>query len=203
MFKLHEDPNFHYEALRSIGLARYMGGDIGEQLAILPKIKPGDFEGWYTEWTKLAQRVLSTVDERNLSQYHPATLKDVFFRASHYYFVADFFIHGNRDDPRMTKNWALWRKYFDLANSYLHIPGKHALLKTTPGFDIPIISYRAPQASTSNPRPALIVGGGFDSNYEECLHVFGVSALERGYNVILYEGPGQPSLLQGQNVGFI
>jgi len=203
MFQLSEDPNFHYEALRSLGLIRYFGGDVAEQLAILPNIKPGNVEDWYREWHNLALRVLSTIDETDLSTYSPVTLKDVYFRASHYFFVADFFLHGNPADPRLKQSYNLWREYYDKANAQLPIPGQHVLLPTEHGFEVPIIIYRASEASTSNPRPTLIVGGGFDSNYEETMHVFGFPALERGYNVILYEGPGQPTLLHTQGVGFI
>ena len=99
--------------------------------------------------------------------------------------------------------YELWRKYFDKASALLPIPGQHVSLPTGHGFDVPVIVYRAAQASASNPRPTLILGGGFDSNMEELLHVFGFPALERGYNVILYEGPGQPTLVHQQKVGFI
>lgn len=66
-----------------------------------------------------------------------------------------------------------------------------------------MIIYRAAEASKSVPRPTLIIGGGFDRNMEETLHDFGFAALEREYNVILYEGPGMPRLLHQQKKGFI
>lgn len=44
MLQLHEDPNFHYEAIRAIGTARYNGADISEVLSILPNIRPGNFD---------------------------------------------------------------------------------------------------------------------------------------------------------------
>lgn len=117
--------------------------------------------------------------------------------------MSDFFLHGNVADPRLRENYDLWGKYYDLANARLDIPGEHALLDTPSGFKVPLIVYRAAGASADRPRPTLLVGGGFDSNYEECMHCFGFPALERGYNVILYEGPGQPTLLHTQKVGFI
>lgn len=203
LFSLSEDPNFHYETLRSIGLVRYMGGDIGEQLNLIPKIKPGDLESWYREWRALAGRVLAQIDEDNLDKHSDVTIRDVFFRASHYFFVSDFFLHGNIDDPRLRENFDLWRRYYDLANSRLDIPGEHVLLDTPSGFKVPLTIYRAAKASADRPRPTLLVGGGFDSNYEESMHTFGFPALERGYNVVLYEGPGQPTLLHTQKVGFI
>lgn len=35
------------------------------------------------------------------------------------------------------------------------------------------------------------------------LHVTGFAALERGWNVINYEGPGQPTVRRDQDLGFI
>lgn len=200
---LHEDTNFHYEAIRAIALTRYGSSDINEILTILPKIGVGSSEDWYREWFALAQRVLATVDETKLDTYSKVTIRDVFFRVSHYIFVADFFLHGNPSDPRLRQNYDLWRKYFDIANAAMDIPGEHVLIKTQHGWDVPAIIYRSQYASEDKPRPTIILGGGFDSNYEELLPWFGVSALDRGYNVVLYEGPGQPTLLHKYKQGFI
>jgi dienelactone hydrolase len=44
---------------------------------------------------------------------------------------------------------------------------------------------------------------GFDGSQEEMLHAVGFSALERGFNVLTFEGPGQPTVLREQGIGFI
>jgi pimeloyl-ACP methyl ester carboxylesterase len=201
MLQLHEDLNFHFEAMRALGTVPYNGADIMEILSIMPKIKSGDFDSWCREWFQLAQRVLSTVDETKESSYSPVTLRNVYFRASHYFFVADFFLHGNKNDPRMGECYELWRRYFDKANALLDIPGKHYTIDAH-GFKMPAIVFRAATASADNPRPTLIVGGGFESNMEETYHFHAVPALERGYNVVIYEGPGHRTLVN-QGVGFV
>lgn len=201
MIQLHEDINFHYETMRALGTIPYGGADLSEVFEIMPKIKPGDFDSWYDEWFQLACRVLATVDEAKESSYSPVTLRNVYFRASHYFFVADFFLHGNKADPRMAKCYKLWREYFDKAIALLPTPGKAAKIPAR-GFEMPAVIFRAAEASQSKPRPTLIVGGGFESNMEETYHVFGVPALERGYNVIIYEGPGHRTLVD-QGKGFV
>lgn len=80
------------------------------------------------------------------------------------------------------------------------IPGKRTTLQGD-GCDIPAIFYAADKSST--PKPTVIVGTGYDGSQEELLHNFGFAALERGYNVITYEGPGQPLVRRKQNLGFI
>lgn len=195
MLRLYEDANFHYKAIRSLVLTAHYGSDLAETLAILPNIRPGNFEDWYREWHSLALRVLSTIDETRLDSYSPVTLRDVYFRVSHYFYISDFFLHGNPSDPRGHEAFRLWRTYFDKANACLEVPGIHAKVHSrTGGFDMPLIIYRARQTAADSPRPTLILGGGFDSNMEELLHAIGFPALERGDNVVLYEGPGQPTL---------
>ena len=47
---------------------------------------------------------------------------------------------------------------------------------------------------TGEPRPTLIVHTGFDGTAEE-MHVSGArAAVERGYNVLVFDGPGQYSI---------
>lgn len=80
------------------------------------------------------------------------------------------------------------------------IPGKRVTLQAD-DFTVPAIFWRASEDST--PRPAIIIGTGFDGTKEECYYITGITALERGCHVIAHEGPGQPSVLREQNLGFI
>jgi hypothetical protein len=94
-FQLHPDKNFHYETLRSLGTVRYSGSDVQEQLDLMSRIRINNFDDWYREWSGLAKRVVASIDKDKLEQYQPATIRNVFFRASHYYWVAEFFLHNN------------------------------------------------------------------------------------------------------------
>lgn len=52
------------------------------------------------------------------------------------------------------------------------------------------------------PRKTLIVQTGFDGTAEELYFTRAVFALERGYNVLLFEGPGQGGALREQQLYF-
>jgi hypothetical protein len=52
-----QDPTFSLQLLRAIGESYYKGADIGECLSTAYRIREGDFESWYTEWLKTANRV--------------------------------------------------------------------------------------------------------------------------------------------------
>jgi dienelactone hydrolase len=196
MLQLSPDPTFHYETLRVLATARTYGADIGEVLKTVEKIIPGDMESWYQEYYKLAEHVASS----EIKKEHPVSARNAMFRASNYYRSADFFLHGNANDPRLHEIWDKQTKCFDLAISLMDVPGKRFVVKT-PGMDIPGVFYRA--SDDGKPRPTLLLLSGYDGSQEELLHAFGFGALERGFNVVTFEGPGQPTVMREQNLGFI
>lgn len=198
MLQLNPDTTFNYELLRVLGSARYFGADIAEVLKVAQEIIPGDFESWSAKFQSLAEWALSTIDDKK--PYDQVTLRDIYFRASSYFRAADFFLHGNPDDPRINSLWAKQTECFDNAISNMTIPGSRHTLKGD-GFNIPVIVYRA--SLQGGRRPTVILGNGFDGAQEEMLHVHGFAALERGYNVVTYEGPGQCLPRREQNKGFI
>jgi esterase/lipase len=122
------------------------------------------------------------------------------FKAATYFRTADFFLHGNPSDPRINSLWDQQTAAFDKALSLTNVPGKRKNLNGC-NFSIPTIFYAA--ENSAKRRPTIIIGNGYDGSQEEAYHLAGKAALERGYNVITYEGPGQPTVRREQNLGFI
>ena len=58
---------------------------------------------------------------------------------------------------------------------------------TLPGY----LVRPAAGASGNGPRPTVIAVGGFDSSAEELFFQLGVPGAERGWNVVVFDGPGQ------------
>jgi dienelactone hydrolase len=196
MLKLNTNETFDFEMWRVLGMTRTYGSDIAEVLTIAEKIIPGDFESWYNEFTGLADHINATLPD----SAHPVSLRNALFRASNYYRSADFFLHGNPADPRIDEIWTKQQICFDKAISLMDVPGERIEIKAA-GFRIPAIIYRP--SNDSKPRPTLLLCNGYDGSQEEMLHVFGFGALERGFNVITFEGPGQPTVVRKQKLGFI
>ncbi|KAM0467064.1 hypothetical protein ACHAPV_000578 [Trichoderma viride] len=63
--------------------------------------------------------------------------------------------------------------------------------------------YRAATTFLYANRPTVIVGSGYDGSQEELYHSIGRAILDRGWNFITYEGPGQPTVRRQQGLGFI
>jgi dienelactone hydrolase len=127
------------------------------------------------------------------------TRRDRAFRAASYFRAADFFLHGEPDDPRITQTWASATEQFDRAISLMTPAGERVAIEAE-GFTVPAIFFRA--RPDGSPRPTVLMFNGFDGSQEEMLHVSGLAALDRGYNVLTFEGPGQPTVVRGQRTGF-
>lgn len=198
MMKLSTDSTFDFELLRVLSSARDRGADIAEVLDAASRITPGDFESWSREFVALAEQVRVEGDRAG-PVASSVTLRDRAFRAASYYRAADFFLHGQPDDPRIGAIYALATEQFDSAIARLPIPGERLTLQAD-GFTIPAILYRVTRGGRT--RPTLLVCNGYDGSQEEMLHVCGFAALERGFNVLTFEGPGQPTVVRGQALGF-
>lgn len=202
-FHLNADEHFHFEILRVLSCATSNGADIAEVLARCPKIKPGDFESWASAWTELAERVEEQARESDPSTSSGrASARSAYLRAATYYRTADFFLHGNPADTRIMSLWAKHLEMFEAGIALMPFETRRFKIQTPHGFYVPATFYKT-SVDQKGPRPTLIIGNGFDGSQEEMLHVIGWPALERGFNVISYEGPGQPTVRRYQGLGFI
>ncbi|MFF4098731.1 alpha/beta hydrolase family protein [Streptomyces sp. NPDC001903] len=189
---------FWYETLRSMSHIAYGGADFGEVVSTGERIIEGDYDSWYVEWMATADRVSQEAQEA-LAAGHRISARDGFLRASNYYRSAEFFLHGHPCDPRhdyaYDRSVACFKaaaELFTPAIEPVEIPYEDT---TLPGY-----FYRVDDSGT--PRPTLIMHNGFDGTAEE-LHFFGaMAAVERGYNVLTFDGPGMPGPRHHQGLVF-
>ncbi|WP_405586183.1 alpha/beta hydrolase family protein [Streptomyces sp. NBC_01092] len=189
---------FWYETLRSMSHIAYGGADFGEVVSTSERIVEGDYDSWHKEWLATADRV-SAEAQKALDAGHTISARDGFLRASNYYRSAEFFLHGHPCDPRhdhaYDRSVACFRSAAALFTQVIEpvsIPYEDT---TLPGY-----LYRAD--TTGEPRPTLIMHNGFDGTAEE-MHFFGAMAgVERGYTVLVFDGPGQPGPRHHQDLVF-
>ena len=195
-----EDQNFSFEFLRVLGESIHGGSDINECFATASRIRAGDYESWYQEWSRTAARI-HQIAEQCLARGHTVSAREAFLRASNYYRCAEFFMHMQIGvtDPRTLdtyqKSLACFRQaslLFPFPCEQLRIPYAGASL---PGYFFQVDHSAAP-------RPTLLVHGGYDSTGEEQYYETVPDALERGYNCLVFEGPGQGSAIRCQNLPF-
>lgn len=196
-----DDSSFWYETLRMLGHTAYGGSDIGEVLTTAQAITAGDYDSWHDQWLATADRV-ATEAEKALAAGHFISARDGLLRANNYYRSAEFYLHEHPDDLRVTHAYTRARECFIAAAALfdppiepIEIPYENTVLH---GY-----FYRSHRRDgDAGPSPTMIMHNGFDGSCEE-LHFFGAAAgQERGYNVVTFDGPGQPAALHYDGLVF-
>lgn len=193
-----KDPQFSFEFSRTIGYSCTGGADYMECINTTSAIEDGNIENWYKKWHKTATRLEKTADTF-LAGGHKKSAMEAYFRASGYYRTAEFFLHGKPDDPRIIKTWSKSRscfrkaiKFSDYPISVVRIPFEET---TMPG-------YLCLVDNSGKKRPLLIIHSGFDGTAEELYFEVARFALNRGFNCLLFEGPGQGEMVRLQKIYF-
>ncbi|WP_433432876.1 alpha/beta fold hydrolase [Nonomuraea sp. CA-141351] len=183
---LSRTSTFHFEAVRALWSSPFNGADYGEVVSAVSRVRPGDFESWHRQWTRLAM----TAYARGEQLSDRVSRGKALLRASNYMRTAEFYLEPG--DPRRMNCASRSRTWFDAGLAAL---GVDATRSRTPyeGAEMETIFLRSPHPGA---RDVLVVHGGFDSTPEELYFVIGAGALERGFHVLLYEGPGQGNLLR-------
>lgn len=193
---IFDDPTFSYETLQTLSYAPYGGADVGEVLNTTYGIEESNFDSWYAQWHQLADRVMKrAVDFEKASQIVSAS--ENYLKASNYYRAAEFFLHGNPDDPRMMATWGQSRRTFQQG---MKLSGKNFEIVQIPFEDTAMPGYF--YKIDDQPRSTMLVHGGYDSTGEELYFQVAIDALKHGYNVLTFEGPGQGAMIREQHLGF-
>jgi alpha/beta superfamily hydrolase len=174
---------FNYELVRTLNGLSSGGAELGEAIGIAQAIPDGDFDGWERAWTRAADR-LTALAHAALAHDHACTARSQLLRASNYYRAAAFYV-----EPGTPVHRTLWdrsRSTFEQAGPLLDPPVEAVDIPFGDGV-LPGYFVRAAIA----PAPTLIVHGGFDSTMEELYHWIAAAAVERGWNCLCFEGPGQ------------
>src|SRR6516225_1406316 len=194
-----DNAQFWYETHRAFGAGSYGASEFGEVLVTAGRIKSGDFDSWYEEWNRTAEKVAQEAAGQ-LARGHKISARDSFLRAATYYCASEFFLHGNPRDPRIT---SAYQKSVECYKASAKL------------FDPPVEPVEVPYENTSLPgyfhrvdrtdrkRPLLIIHSGFDGGSAQEVHDNGArAAVERGYNVLAFDGPGQFAPVHRESLHF-
>ncbi|MFC6644657.1 alpha/beta hydrolase family protein [Granulicella cerasi] len=103
------------------------------------------------------------------------------------------------NDPHVAELFNLSRETFLKAGKLLEGPFEEISI---PYGDDTLPGYLLLVDDSGTPRPTLIYTNGFDSTTEEGYFVIGAAALRRGFNVILYDGPGTGRMIREKKVPY-
>lgn len=182
---------FEFEVTRLLWYIESGGADYGEVTAISEKIRDGDYESWYQEWMKFAGKLENRAD--NFTSIYSKSC--AYLRASRYYQAAEFFLSpkDQRKKEVYQKSVELFYKGLSLQqNDYVveNISYKKALIRT--------VLFK----TNKKVKGTLFVCGGFDALLEELYFTNVKIGLANGYDVVIYEGPGQSNVIREYNLPF-
>jgi hypothetical protein len=186
-----KDDDFEFMMLRALGATYHKGADIGECLSAAASIQDGDYEGWDGAWLATADRVRGFA-EHGVAKGHRASARDAFLRASTYYNTAAFFLDGTSDPSRLLPTWKAHRECFDEAASRFDPPFEKVEI---PYEDTTLPGYLFKVDDSGRSRPLLILNNGSDGPVTDMYLMGAAAALERGYNALTFDGPGQGAAL--------
>ncbi len=178
------DELYDGQFLRTLGHCAYGGADLGECFATAKQIRERDRDSWYAAWTALADRTFAAA-EASASAGHRVSARTAYLRASNYYRNA-YVLHLEHPLPaQVTTAYARHREAFVRAGvaSPLEIAFEGGVL---PGYFV---------SGGDGKRPLVISVGGYDSTAEESYFWNAAAATARGYHCVMFDGPGQGSML--------
>src|ERR687886_682764 len=189
-----DDPLFEDFAVRALSLD---GCPLGEVSTTSSRIEAGEPDGWYQQRNATAERVTAVGDE-SARAGHAVSARDAYLRASSYYRTAYLPLYGSPVDPRLVEAFDKETAVFQKAAS-LTVPPVEPVEIPYEGTTLP--GYFCRVDDSGSPRPTLVCTNGYDSTINE-MYVTFATALPRGYNLLLFDGPGQGCLLIEQGLVF-
>ena len=180
-----QDSEMDFQLLRSLGADAAGGGTPGEIFLAAKKIESGNPVSWSAAFLALGEK-LEADGKARLERGHTISAGESLLRAASYYRAAEYY--GDPLSPE-TAEWGMRCREVFLEGiklspweiEALSIPFEESFL---PGYFL-----RPPKEE--GPRKTLLIQSGFDGTAEEMYFALGKAALQRGYNVLLFEGPGQ------------
>ncbi|HEX9064108.1 MAG TPA: hypothetical protein VF843_03320, partial [Streptosporangiaceae bacterium] len=190
---LFAQPDMNFEVLFTLGAAGYGASEVGEVVTAVSEVnaRGASFQSLFDVFRRLAERLSKQADEM-LAAGHKVSARGAYLRAASYYDVCLFFVLGTRAHAheasvyaRMQHNWDRAAGLFDPPFEPVRIPYAGTWL---PGYFL-----RPPGERFA--RPTVILNNGSDAQNVDLYVYGGAAALERGYNALIFEGPGQGSML--------
>jgi hypothetical protein len=198
-YDFFKDDGTNYEVQNMLGALRSGCGDAGEILATVATITDGDAQSWVTAWQALAARIAAIADAA-LADGHRVSARDAYLRASVYHAAVLPLVDGVADaEDVLHASFGEHRRCFEAYIALLDVPGQKVEIpyegSTLPGY------FFAP-AADGVARPTLILNNGSDGAVTTLWPAFGRGAADRGFNVVVFDGPGQQSMLFERGVPF-
>ena len=188
-YKFIGQPVMDTQLLFWLGLAPTGLTDIGEVLDTATRINAGDENSWFDQWLATAKRVEGYGDEA-AAKGHQLSAASHFYRAGAYY-RAGLMRYTNHADPRLVE---ATRAGLALHDRALRLRGYQSREVPIP-YQSSVLHGRVHYAPGVDRAPVLVLHQGLHAWPEDTMWVVD-GALQRGYHVFSFHGPGQGASLR-------
>nr|WP_238404292.1 dipeptidyl aminopeptidase [Gordonia desulfuricans] len=195
----YSDPGRDYSVRLLLGYCGSGAADAGEVLRTIDTVGAGHQRDWYEAWHRVGRRLAADADA-GAARGHRISAAFAHLRAATYLSEAFDALDGIADDaermPVFAEHRAAWEKFVDdgpFVGRRLTIPYEDT---TLPGW------FLSPGDAGDEPRPTLVVVNGSDGSVSGLWSSAAHGALRRGYRVVMFDGPGQQSMLFEHGVTF-
>lgn len=188
-YKLIDQAVMDTQLLFWLGVAPSGLTDIGECLDTATRIRSGDERSWFEEWRKTAQR-LEQYAQESKKDGHQRSAASLYLRAGAYY-RAGLIRYANHKDSRLLADTQKSLKLHGQALDGLGYQSKEVLIPYEKSF-LYGRTYFSPHVKRA---PFIILHQGLHAWPEDTKWVID-GALERGYHVLSFHGPGQGASLR-------
>lgn len=190
--------DFDFAARTALGHAGMGTSDVGPVLATLARVTDGDPESWFVAWHEQAERFSRAADEaekagrvRTAAAHH--------LSASEFHDQSLAFVDGMADQSVLLPTFRAHREAWDrfvAASQGTHLPVPVPYQgDTMPG-------YLFRPGADGAARPTLVVTNGSDGALSGLWASAIRPGLDRGWNVFVFDGPGQQSMLFERGIPF-
>jgi Esterase FrsA-like len=199
-FQLFSQADLEFETLVVLGGAAYGVSELGEVVTAVNGINAAGatYQAYYDQFQAVARQVSQLASEE-LKAGHRASARGAYLRAAAYYDLCLYFVLATtaraQEAGAYSATHACWdqaARLFDPPFEPVRIPYEGSWL---PGYLL------KPDACDIR-RPTVILNGGSDTTSIDMYVFGGAAALERGYNALIFDGPGQGSMLFQRQVPY-
>jgi hypothetical protein len=172
--------------VRALMFALDRGADFGECMTTVGRVPDGDVDGWHREWVATGDRIAAIGDASAAAGY-PVSARGVLPRLQ---LLSCLLSPALRRADRSPAGRRLRSGDGDISEGcrverHPHRGGRDSLRGD---HSARVLRHRG---RFRRPRPTIVHTNGYDSTIQEMYFAHAPAAIRRGYNVLLYDGPGQ------------
>ena len=189
------DENLDFATRGVLGRAVHGASEIGEVLATIGRIRHSS--DWAPQWALTAQTVRREADSAKAGG-HLVSARSGYLRAATYWACVVDGLSTTNAEPELL---AAFRSHRDAWDAFIDCSRGAHLRLDIPYEDGCLPGYLLRPDASGDRRPTLIITNGSDGSISD-LWTPAAGALDRGWNVLVYDGPGQQSMLFEQLTHF-